>query len=147
MEQQKADARDFQSKLLASLSVMLADFVSKKETTIDSAVQAFSKNFDSRVDDLVSFRSVADASYNAMTEQTGTYSRDSAAKKVAMIGMHSDLLALFQLSWLILQLESIKKMSEITSGISKINTDQARQINSAATSEIAKIKGFPCARS
>lgn len=37
-------------------------------------------------------------------------------------------------------LESVKKMGEITSGISKINTDQARQITVTAITEVGKVK-------
>jgi len=88
IQKQKGEVREFQAKLIESMTAMLASYVAEKEAQLDGVMQTFEKSFDERVTEIAAFRG-ATATLESLTDRVNTYAKDSASKKAATLGSNS----------------------------------------------------------
>lgn len=85
-DQQKSETREFQNKLLSTVSVLLADYVTRKEHSIDNSLQAFLKNFDERAQVMTSLRDSIDTTTKDVSQRLTSFEQDTVQKKMTLIG-------------------------------------------------------------
>lgn len=86
MDQQKSETREFQNKILATLSVMLADFVAHKEHAIDGTLQTVFKTFEERVDELARLRGAVNTTATESIAEISEFDKESASKITSLSG-------------------------------------------------------------